>query len=60
MMFFFEVLLMLIIYDKLIVNIVINVWLVEMEEINNNKIIFNVLVMLVGFDVSSIIDVKNL
>lgn len=59
MMFFFEVLLMLIIYDKLIVNIVINVWLVEMEEINN-KIIFNVLVMLIGFDVSSIIDVKNL
>lgn len=58
-MFFFEVLLMLIIYDKLIVNIVINVWLVEMEEINN-KIIFNVLVMLIGFDVSSIIDVKNL
>lgn len=46
-------------YDKLIVNIVINVWLVEMEEINN-KIIFNVLVMLIGFDVSSIIDVKNL
>lgn len=59
MMFFFEVLLMLVIYDKLIVNIVINVWLVEMEEINN-KIIFNVLVMLIGFDVSSIIDVKNL
>lgn len=59
MMFFFEVLLMLIMYDKLIVNIVINVWLVEMEEINN-KIIFNVLVMLIGFDVSSIIDVKNL
>lgn len=59
MVFFFEVLLMLIIYDKLIVNIVINVWLVEMEEINN-KIIFNVLVMLIGFDVSSIIDVKNL
>lgn len=58
-MFFFEVLLMLIIYDKLIVNIVINVWLVEMEEINN-KIIFNVLVMLIGFDVISIIDVKNL
>lgn len=58
-MFFFEVLLMLIIYDKLIVNIVINVWLVEMEEINY-KIIFNVLVMLIGFDVSSIIDVKNL
>lgn len=58
-MFFFEVLLMLVIYDKLIVNIVINVWLVEMEEINN-KIIFNVLVMLIGFDVSSIIDVKNL
>lgn len=58
-MFFFEVLLMLIMYDKLIVNIVINVWLVEMEEINN-KIIFNVLVMLIGFDVSSIIDVKNL
>lgn len=58
-MFFFEVLLMLIIYDKLIVNIVINVWLVEMEEINN-KIIFNVLVMLIGFDVSSISDVKNL
>lgn len=59
MMFFFEVLLMLIMYDKLIVNIVINVWLVEMEEINN-KIIFNVLVMLIGFDVSSIIDVKYL
>lgn len=59
MVFFFEVLLMLIMYDKLIVNIVINVWLVEMEEINN-KIIFNVLVMLIGFDVSSIIDVKNL
>lgn len=59
MMFFFEVLLMLIMYDKLIVNIVINVWLVEIEEINN-KIIFNVLVMLIGFDVSSIIDVKNL
>lgn len=59
MMFFFEVLLMLIMYDKLIVNIVINVWLVEMEEINN-KIIFNVLVMLIGFDVSSIIDVNNL
>lgn len=58
-MFFFEVLLMLVIYDKLIVNIVINVWLVEMEEINN-KIIFNVLVMLIGFDVSSISDVKNL
>lgn len=58
-MFFFEVLLMLIMYDKLIVNIVINVWLVEMEEINN-KIIFNVLVILIGFDVSSIIDVKNL
>lgn len=56
-MFFFEVLLMLIMYDKLIVNIVINVWLVEMEEINN-RIIFNVLVMLI--DVSSIIDVKNL
>lgn len=59
MVFFFEVLLMLIMYDKLIVNIVINVWLVEMEEINN-KIIFNVLVMLIGFDVISIIDVKNL